>query len=902
MQPLTPRVVPGARGITIVRLLVPALIAGWFGSTILTAQALLPVARGVAIATQEGVARTGTLPAIDPDGDALTFTIVTPPSKGTLTITDAATGAFTYTPNAGAIGYDRFLYRAEDATGGSNAVGSVFIVTATPTWPGSTTRASVANDGSQLTTPTSFGAVSNADGRFIVFTSGLADETTLTLPGIFVRDRQTGQTTLVSKATGSDVSIGGLFPAVSADGRLIVFSSLASALPGGHPSVHLDLYLHDRMTGQTERVSVSSAGTPANADTVFASVSADGRYVAFSSAATNLAPGDTDDGNDVYVRDRQLGTTTLVSVNSAGVKGDSGGWLPTLSADGRFVSFNSESTNLVPNDTNGQIDLFVRDLFANQTTRVSVGTGGTQANSDSNSLLALSADGRFALFDSAASNLVSGDTNGLKDVFVHDRQTGQTTRVSVSSTGAQANGDSAASTLSADGRYVLFESSATNLVPGDTNGLPDAFVHDRQTGQTVRVNVASDGTQANAVSVGDDDDGCCAFPTLSADGRSVMVTTLASNLVPGDTNGLDDVFVVGPVSVGPTTIDVPGTGGNGTVNVAFAYAGTPWTATTTTPWITIQAPAGGSANGAVTFSAAPNTSSAARTGTIVVALKTITVTQPAVTTPQPPTGLFASSIVGNTLTLRFTPPVTGPAPTGFILEGGVNPGEALASIPTGSTAPIFTIEAPDGAFYVRMRTVTAAGTSGPSNEIRVFVRAPAAPSPPTNLLATVNGSSLALAWRNTNGGGAPTTMVLDVTGTFNGSLAIPLGDSGRFDGVPSGTYTLALRAANSAGSSTASNSVTIEVPGACTGAPLPPANFAVVRTGNHLQLFWDPADTGPAPTDFVLTVTGAIDAAVPLSVRTIAATVPPGTYNLSLQARNACGSSAATAVQTVVVP
>lgn len=901
MRPLTPRVVPARCRITRLPLLAAALGLGLCAPWEATAQSLVPIARSAVVTTQEGVARTGTLPAIDPEGDPITFSVVTPPAKGTLTITDSATGAFTYTPNAGAIGYDRFLYRAEDATGGSNAVGSVFIVTATPTWPGSTTRASVANDGSQLTTPTSFGAVSNADGRFIVFTSGVADETTLTLPGIFVRDRQTGQTTLVSKATGSDVSIGGLFPAVSADGRLIVFSSLASALPGGHPSVHLDLYLHDRMTGQTERVSVSSAGTPANADTVFASVSADGRYVAFSSAATNLAPGDTDDGNDVYVRDRQLGTTTLVSVSSAGVKGDSGGWLPTLSADGRFVSFNSESTNLVPNDTNGQIDLFVRDLFSNQTTRVSVGTGGTQANADSNSLLALSADGRFALFDSDASNLVAGDTNGLKDVFVHDRQTGQTTRVSVSSTGAQANGDSAASSLSADGRYVLFESSATNLVLGDTNGLPDAFVHDRQTGQTVRVNVASDGTQANAVSVGDGD-GCCAFPIISADGRSVTVATLASNLVPGDTNGLDDVFVVGPVSVGPTTIDVPGTGGSGTVNVAFAYAGTPWTATTTTPWITIQAPGGGSANGAVTFSAAPNTSGAARTGTIVVALKTITVTQPAVTTPQPPTGLFASSIVGNTLTLRFTPPATGPVPTGFILEGGVNPGEALASIPTGSTAPIFTIEAPGGAFYVRMRTVTAAGTSGPSNEIRVFVDVLTAPSAPTNLLATVSGSSLALAWRNTNGGGAPTTMILDVTGTFNGSLAIPLGDSGRFDGVPSGTYTLALRAANSAGSSTASNSVTIEVPGACSGAPLPPANFAVVKTGNHLQLFWDPADTGPAPTDFVLTVTGAIDAAVPLPVRTIAATVPPGEYNLSLQARNACGSSAATAVQTVTVP
>ena len=265
---------------------------------------------------------------------------------------------------------------------------------------------------------------------------------------------------------------------------------------------------------------------------------------------------------------------------------------------------------------------------------------------------------------------------------------------------------------------------------------------------------------------------------------------------------------------------MPGPGGNGTVNVTFAYAGTPWTATTTTPSITIDAPAGGSANGTVTFTAAPNTGTAARSGTLVVALKTITVTQAAVTTPQPPTGLFASSIVGNTLTLRFTPPATGPAPTGFVLEGGVNAGETLASIPTGSTAPLYTIDAPDGAFYVRMKTVTAAGTSGPSNEIRVFIRVPEAPSAPTNLLATVSGSSLALAWRNTSGGGVPTAMVLDVTGSFTGSLPIPLGDGASFDGVPSGTYTLALRAANSVGSSDASNAVTISIPSACSGAPL----------------------------------------------------------------------------------
>ena len=145
-------------------------------------------------------------------------------------------------------------------------------------------------------------------------------------------------------------------------------------------------------------------------------------------------------------------------------------------------------------------------------------------------------------------------------------------------------------------------------------------------------------------------------------------------------------------------------------------------------------------------------------------------------------------------------------------------------------------------------------------------------------------------------------MALDVSGSFNGSLSIPIGDSGSFSGVPSGTYTLALRAVNGTGSSTASNAVTITVPGTCSGAPLPPANFVVIKTGHALRLFWDPADAGPAPTGFVIAVTGAFNGTVPVPGRSIGATVGAGTYNLSLLANNACGSSAPTAVQSVTVP
>ena len=203
-----------------------------------------------------------------------------------------------------------------------------------------------------------------------------------------------------------------------------------------------------------------------------------------STVGAPLVAADTDDDEDVYLRDRQTSETTLVSVNSAGVKGNSNSWLGTISADGRYIAFLSEATNLVTGDTNGRIDVFVRDRQTGQTSRVSVSSTGTQADDSTHGMLSVS--GRFVVLSSGATSLATGDTNGFGDVFVHDRQTGQTTRVSVSSTGEQGNGDSEGSTISADGRFVAFRSAATNLVPGDTNGFIDDFVHDCQTGQTVR--------------------------------------------------------------------------------------------------------------------------------------------------------------------------------------------------------------------------------------------------------------------------------------------------------------------------------------------------------------------------------------------------------------------------------
>jgi Bacterial Ig domain len=268
----------------------------------------------------------------------------------------------------------------------------------------------------------------------------------------------------------------------------------------------------------------------------------------------------------------------------------------------------------------------------------------------------------------------------------------------------------------------------------------------------------------------------------------------------------------------------------------------------------------------------------------------------------PPSDLIAASIVGNLVTLRWTPPSTGIVPTGYVMDGGVAPGQVLASLPTAGPTPSLTFSAPTGSFYLRVRSVAGAVTSAASNEIRVFVNVAQAPSAPTHLLGLVNGSTLALAWRNTFGGGAPGNVILDVSGSLNASLPIGLADSFTFAPVPGGNYTFRVRAQNAAGVSGPSNSESLSFPSPCSGPPSSPENLAAFAVGNVINLGWNPASAGRAPTGFVLNVSGAYNLALPLSTRGISAPVPPGSYTFTVAAANACGTSPATAPQTVVVP
>ena len=266
-----------------------------------------------------------------------------------------------------------------------------------------------------------------------------------------------------------------------------------------------------------------------------------------------------------------------------------------------------------------------------------------------------------------------------------------------------------------------------------------------------------------------------------------------------------------------------------------------------------------------------------------------------------PSDFRAATIVGNRVTFTWKAP-SSVTPTGYVIEGGITPQQVAATVPTGSTSTAFTLDVPTGAFFVRARALTANGPTGSSNEIRILVNLPQVPSPPAALLGLAAGTDLALSWTNTSTGGPPQSLVLDVVGTVTASLPLPLSETFMFVGVPAGTYTFALRAVNDTGTSSSSPAVTLTFPNACPGMPQVPQNLSVTRTGPVLTVSWDPPAAGPAVSSYILRVSGAISAAVPLAGRTISGAVPPGTYNLSVVAVNPCGVGTETVVQSIVVP
>lgn len=278
--------------------------------------------------------------------------------------------------------------------------------------------------------------------------------------------------------------------------------------------------------------------------------------------------------------------------------------------------------------------------------------------------------------------------------------------------------------------------------------------------------------------------------------------------------------------------------------------------------------------------------------------------------PSPPTELEVASVVGNVVTLTWHPPVAGgPSPTGYVLEGGVVPGQVLASIPTGSTAPAFTITAPTGAFYIRMYTLAVVGgvtrRSLASNEIRIFVNVPEPPSAPAHLLGVASGSTLALSWTNTYGGGAPSDVWLRVTGAVAAVVPLGLIERWSFPAVPPGSYTMQVIASNAAGPSGPSNAVTLAFPASCgitNGAPGIPERLAASRAGRAITVMWSPPETGGAVSGYFLHVSGSYVGTFGTTSRVLSGAVGPGSYTFEVVAWNTCGTSRSTTPVTVVVP
>lgn len=373
----------------------------------------------------------------------------------------------------------------------------------------------------------------------------------------------------VSTLTGGAQATGGSsgFGRISADGKLVVFSSQATN-PLGESSASNDIFLKNLATGQLTGMT-TGGNSFLNANSPVLSL--DGTRLAYSTGYSDQVSGDTNGVTDILVRNLSTGTITRANTDASGAQATGGGSTnPVFSANGAKIGFESSATNLVAGDSNGQQDLFVKTLNGNAIVRVNTNAAGEQAMGGGSSGLAFSTDGGKVIFTSSATNLVADDTNGMSDIFVKDLVSGAITRVNTNSAGEQATGSSSGGTLSADGTKVLFASSATNLVSGDTNGQMDLFVKDLITGVVTRVNTTAGGLQATG--------GTSSGASFSPDGTKVLFSSSATNLVSGDTNGQQDVFlkdlVTGAVSrLNTNDLNTQATGG-GSSSASFSPDGT----------------------------------------------------------------------------------------------------------------------------------------------------------------------------------------------------------------------------------------------------------------------------------------------------------------------------------------
>ena len=385
------------------------------------------------------------------------------------------------------------------------------------------------------------GVSSSIEGRAITFysdASNLVAGDTNGVRDVFLRFRDSGDTLRLSVSTTGEQAngpshLGGDAPAMSSDATIVAFDSAATNLVDRDRNGASDIFVHNVNTGETALIS-KPIDSESDGSSFSPSVSADGNLIAYQSLATNLVDNDSNDAADIFVYDRNSGSTTRACANT--IEPDSFSYSPAISADGNFIAFASAASNLVPGDDNDQVDIFVCDLRSGEIERVSIGIDGEQGNAAS-ILPAISSTGCFIAFKSEASNLVSNDRNGLVDVFVHARGGGGTQLISEARLGGSANDASFPPSISYDGRFVAFGSAANDIVIGDLNEIPSVYLRDRSSGDIRLVDMSDDGEQANG---GTPD----AATGLSGDGGWVSFVSAAENLGGNDTNQANDIFAV----------------------------------------------------------------------------------------------------------------------------------------------------------------------------------------------------------------------------------------------------------------------------------------------------------------------------------------------------------------------
>lgn len=530
-------------------------------------------------------------------------------------------------------------------------------------------------------------------------------------------------------------------PSISADGRYVAFASNASNLVEGDTNDQADIFVYDRATGQTTRENLGPGGAQANDDSSIDAhaISASGRFLAFDTSATNLLPGTAPSGRHLYVRDRQLGVTTLVDVSLGGADG----W--AMSDDGRYVAFSSYGWDITRCP-----EIFIRDMFTATTERAI----DAEPCRYSGGRWALSGDGRYVAFESLRTNQLP--TGVLTGVFVRDRLTGITTLESVGSDGAPLSDLASSPSLSADGRFMSFRVHRTgnNLI----------YFRDRFAGRTTGpVAAAADVTH------------------LSADGRFLSFANSVHQAYAVDLSSGAFIPVANEVD------EITAVAGNA---IAFS-SNVPQLATDT-----------------------------GRVYRIYVA------SEAAALAPGAPVNL-GSSLFGSTLTLTWSPPVNGGTPTAYVIEAGSTNGATdVANFSTGSIATGFSATVSGGGtFFIRVRATNADGTSAPSNQIFVTIGSSVTPpGPPVGLSATVVlGSAVDLRWAPPLSGGTASTFIIQAGSSPGASdlATINTGDAsntlereaGRYftGGVAPGTYYVRVLASNAAGVGPPSNEVIVVV-------------------------------------------------------------------------------------------